>query len=179
MASRSCNGCTLCCTAIRVDSMAKPEWTHCRHIEPGVGCRIYTTRPDDCRNWNCGYLQDEQIAEHWYPRQCGMVLYLDERVPALEVRVDPANPAAWQAEPFYSDIKDWSARTLRNGGRVYVRVQGRIVVILPDRDIDLGVVSDDEDIVYIGPPANEPTSLRRHVYTKRHGGPDKGPADWR
>jgi len=54
------------------------------------------------------------------------------------VDVDPAAPAAWRKEPYYSTLKAWSDRDRPMKLEVLVRSAGRLWVIFPETDIDLG-----------------------------------------
>lgn len=65
-AHRSCGDCTACCTVMGVKSIEKPAYTRCEKLVAlgsasarASGCSIYTTRPDDCRDFSCLWLQDD------------------------------------------------------------------------------------------------------------------------
>ena len=55
---RSCGECTACCTVLAVDELRKPMRWACDHIHC-AGCRIYDTRPQSCREFNCLWLLGE------------------------------------------------------------------------------------------------------------------------
>lgn len=63
-AARSCGTCSLCCTVLRVDELAKRAGEDCRHQCSEKGCRIYETRPAICRSYQClwrqGGLEDDE-----------------------------------------------------------------------------------------------------------------------
>lgn len=59
--SRSCGTCTLCCKVFGVDPLNKPRNTWCEHCDIGKGCRIYEDRPDECRSFECLWLQGPDI----------------------------------------------------------------------------------------------------------------------
>lgn len=64
-AGRACGGCTACCYTFSVqenrnppdgwDNGFKPGFTHCNHEYEG-GCRIYESRPRNCRRFKCFWL---------------------------------------------------------------------------------------------------------------------------
>jgi len=56
-ASRSCGTCSLCCTILRVDELAKPAGRDCVHQRGVQGCAIHATRPPICRAYRCLWLQ--------------------------------------------------------------------------------------------------------------------------
>lgn len=56
MRLRSCGGCTLCCTVLRVDELPKLGGVPCAHVTAS-GCGIYARRPAVCRGYRCMWLQ--------------------------------------------------------------------------------------------------------------------------
>jgi hypothetical protein len=54
------------------------------------------------------------------------------------VHVDPAVSRPWRAEPYYSVLKRLSAQGLTRNVIVLVMEKRRSIVILPDREVDLG-----------------------------------------
>jgi hypothetical protein len=144
--ARSCDGCTLCCKVLGIDALDKPRGSWCAHAEIGRGCRIYAERPEECATFSCGWLDWAEAGEHWYPARSKMVIASELGGRRIAVHVDPGRPAAWRDAPFYDDLKGWA----RAGGaerQVVVNVGARAIVILPDRDVDLGVVEPGETIV--------------------------------
>ena len=65
----------------------------------------------------------------------------------MSVHVDPQRPDAWKREPFYSGRKGWAKAAVSYRGEVVVYIASRALVIFPDRDVDLGIVGEDEIIV--------------------------------
>ena len=63
-ASRSCGTCSLCCTVLRVDELAKRAGDDCTHQRGENGCGIYESRPGICRSYQClwrqGGLEDDE-----------------------------------------------------------------------------------------------------------------------
>lgn len=144
---RSCDGCTLCCKVMNVPPLNKPKSVWCPHCAIGKGCKIYDTRPQECRGFYCGYRQIVHLGEHWFPADSKMIV-LWEQMPGggerMGIHVDPGSPAAWRKEPFYSEIKQMARAGVGAGRSVAVVVGNRAIAILPDEDVDLGHVSDDE-----------------------------------
>ena len=62
--------------------------------------------------------------------------------------VDPGFPGAWRNPPYFETLKRWSLEGARaNPARmVSVRIGTRGIVILPDREIDIGTVGPDDVI---------------------------------
>lgn len=93
---------------------------------------------------------------------------------AIVVYVDPEHPDAWRTEPYYSDLKAWARNRIAADRQVHVRTHGRTIVILPDRDVDLGVVGNRAIVMQkkftvtgfvldfeLVDPADTPTASRR------------------
>src|ERR1700761_8952545 len=77
LASRSCGTCTLCCKVLYVESLAKPQGKWCESCTVGTGCRIYDTRPNECRKFLCGYLTVRELDESWRPSVSKLVVCLE------------------------------------------------------------------------------------------------------
>ncbi|NQU47746.1 MAG: hypothetical protein HQ519_03785 [Planctomycetes bacterium] len=143
---RGCAGCTMCCKVLKIDAFAKPKGKWCSNCKIGAGCRIYDERPDECSTFVCGYLAWEPISEAWRPDKCKMVLVAELDGNRIAV-VDPNRMNAWRSEPFYSDLKRLAQLAAEVMNQVVVCIDYRAIVILPDSDVDLGVVAPDELIV--------------------------------
>jgi uncharacterized protein len=133
---RECGACTMCCQVLRIEELAKPELTACRHLgqhlcatSAGGGCGIYDTRPEACREFYCGYRALPFVGAHWFPRTCGMMVYPMASEKRLTVHVDPATPDAWRAEPFASDIRKWAEAARTMGMRLDIAVGREIIPI--------------------------------------------------
>jgi len=144
---RACGTCTLCCKVLSIKELAKPQGKWCLHCEAGRGCRIYNARPLECEQFYCGYLSWSAMGIHWFPRESKLVVVSELDGNRIAVHVDPGCPHAWRQEPYYSEIKHWSVLALQSMNQVVVCVGQRAIVVLPDRDVDLGVVAPDERIV--------------------------------
>lgn len=86
IASHPCAGCTACCTVKEIKELAKEAGEDCaniRHAGPkntANGCSIYRDRPDECRDYFCGYnfgLVGDTSSRR--PDKCGLLF---EIVPA-------------------------------------------------------------------------------------------------
>ncbi len=142
---RACGPCTLCCKLYDIAELQKPEDSWCRHCDQGVGCTIYPGRPEACRDFQCVWTFAAPLDERWRPDQCGFVMR-----PGLAgevvIDVDPVDPDAWKREPFYSQIKTWSVRRQPPHRMYIVRAGGRMAVVFPEGEVDLGPERRDEPI---------------------------------
>ena len=143
---RACGDCTMCCKLLAIEALRKPVGAWCAHCDAGKGCRIYDGRPQECRDYYCAYLTWPDVAEAWRPSRSKIILDFDPTGQSLRAHVDPGRPGAWKAEPYYSQLKRWAARSGAGQFLVVVMIDDRAIVVLPDRDIDLGRIGPGETI---------------------------------
>ena len=77
------------------------------------------------------------MGPEWQPSICKMFINFEKDTIRISVHVDPGHPTAWRREPYYSQFKQWSRRF--TGQKILVVfVKRRVIVVLPDSDVDLG-----------------------------------------
>jgi hypothetical protein len=89
------------------------------------------------------------LGPEWKPTRAKFALVQTESGRRLTVLADPGFPSAWQCSPYYVVLKRWAAEAARRFPEVHlvdVLVGQRSIVILPDRDVDIGVLDSDERI---------------------------------
>lgn len=145
--ARNCGTCTLCCKVLGVEAIGKATRQWCAHCGVGKGCAIYAERPDECRDFNCLYVINETLGEHWFPARSKMIVCSNPAVGRLEVHVDDGRVNAWRSEPFYSEIKEWSRAAAQDNGQILVCLPDRTIVVLPHADVDLGKLEEDDRIL--------------------------------
>jgi hypothetical protein len=97
---------------IGVAALAKPLGVWCRHCVPRDGCAIYESCPDECRAFDCGYLQEPSLGPEWKPSESKIALVTfhgGKRIVAMSIRSAPA----------------------------VVAIGAKMIAILPDRDMEL------------------------------------------
>ena len=146
---RICGSCMLCCKVMIVDELNKPSGTLCRHAVLGKGCSIREQRPRSCHTFFCGWRLDPNLDSMWKPEISGFVLTISLRYAAMLVMVDPARPLAWKAQPYYGRMKEWSARAFKEDKRIVAMLLGEATVLLPDRDVPIGMLAPDDEIVLL------------------------------
>jgi hypothetical protein len=74
-ALRSCGSCTVCCTALAIDTseLRKQPGVLCMHCTR-TGCGIYETRPPVCRSYLCGWFMLTDLGDEWRPDRSGILL---------------------------------------------------------------------------------------------------------
>lgn len=77
---RACGGCTQCCLVLPLSApdFFKQSGVWCQHCEPGVGCRIYETRPAPCVTFQCGWRVLPFLPDDLRPDQSGILTVADE-----------------------------------------------------------------------------------------------------
>jgi hypothetical protein len=144
---RACGTCTLCCKVYDVPAVESVAGTWCRHAKPGRGCGIHETRPDHCRAFHCLWMTQNWLGPEWKPEISKMVLSVDPATSCLFVQVDPGQPAAWRRQPYYGQLKQWAAGAIAQRRQVVVFLNKSATVILPDRDVPLGIFAPGDRIV--------------------------------
>jgi hypothetical protein len=149
---RSCGTCMMCCKVPSIEEFNKPPGVWCRHAVSGKGCAIYADRPRSCRNFYCLWMQDDSFGPEWKPEKAKFVVYLQRNGANLQVAVDPSFPNAWTRSPYQERIRVWVAEGAERGRFVFVRIGMRMIALLPGRDVDLGRVEPEDEIVVSGGP---------------------------
>jgi hypothetical protein len=160
---RSCGTCGLCCKVYSVQELDKPAGQWCIHSVRGGGCANHANRPHVCRQFFCSWLVDPNLGPEWKPEVSRFVLSADPAYQALVVMVDPGMPLAWKREPYYSRLKQFSQVFFRLNNKVLVNLRGHISVVLPDREVPLGVIKPGEEIALWRIGAAYGAGLRRDL----------------
>jgi hypothetical protein len=155
---RVCGSCSLCCKLLRIEELDKPAGRWCSHCTVGRdGCKIYDTRPGSCRSFHCTWLIDPKLRAEWRPSTAKMVLQYYHPARRLAVHVDPEFPSAWRSEPYYRQLKAWTCAAIDSArtpspdawlmAPVLVYVDDRAIVMLPNRDIEVGTFTPGSELV--------------------------------
>lgn len=138
VASRSCDGCTLCCKLLNIAALKKPALVWCPDCQIGKGCGIYETRPQVCREFYCVYRVSPELGEEWNPTVSKMLINYVAPLKQVNIHTDPAFPGMWRREPYYQQIKTMAQHMLEQKGHLILWDGEEPIVILPDRDVHLG-----------------------------------------
>ena len=122
----------------------KDAW--CDHVIKKRGCGIYDTRPQSCRAFKCLWLQDPHLPSEWKPNKSRFVM-VGESKTELVVHVDSNSPGAWRHEPYLSGLRAMAERGQARGVLVVIIEGGKSTVLLPDREVPVGALQDDDRIV--------------------------------
>jgi hypothetical protein len=145
---RACGTCSLCCKVLKVVAdFAKPAGQWCAHCRPGKGCGIYATRPFDCRGFYCEWMISKGLGPEWRPERAKFVLFKSNGGRRMTAHVDPGYPSAWRRSPYYENFKAWAVQAVQKTPEmnlVDVMIGEHVIVVLPDREVDVGIVAADE-----------------------------------
>jgi hypothetical protein len=146
VAGRACRTCTLCCKVVSIPELAKAAGEWCAHCQPGKGCGIHTRRPFVCRGAYCEWMISKGLGPEWKPEKAKLVLFKTNGGRRLTAHVDPGYPSAWRRSPYYETLKRWAREAVERTDMhlIDVMVGEQATVILPDRDVDVGIVAADE-----------------------------------
>ena len=144
---RACGTCAMCCKVFAIPEVEKGSQQWCRHVVQGRGCGIHATRPTVCRQFFCHWLRNPHLGPEWKPDRAKFLLYTEMGGKRLVVAPDAGSPHAWRKEPFYVQFKRWAVAAAASSNQILVFNGKRATAILPDRDVDLGVVEVGDDVI--------------------------------
>lgn len=144
---RTCGSCTQCCRVYEIPALQKPMGVWCQHCTPGRGCNAYDARPEQCQQFYCLWMQATFLGPEWKPDKARFVLTVDAASQFLYVQLDANQPAAWRKQPYYGQLKQWAAAGLQNGRLVIIFLNQAATLVLPDKDVELGVPKPGETIL--------------------------------
>lgn len=143
---RECGSCTLCCKVLTVPETDSPKGEWCQHCDAGKGCKIYLDRPRRCADFQCGYLIWDAVPDHWFPAKSRIVV-VSELGFRINFTLDTSQPNRWREPPYYNELKALAVLAFRENRQVLVTVGTKVIAVLPDRDVELGHVLEDEVVV--------------------------------
>ena len=136
----------MCCKVLKVPETDSPKGEWCQHCDVGKGCKVYATRPQRCRDFQCGYLIWDAVPDHWFPAKSRIVV-VSELGFRINFTLDASQPNRWREPPYYNDLKALAVLSFRENRQVLVTAGTKVIAILPDRDVELGHVAEDEVVV--------------------------------
>jgi hypothetical protein len=145
---RSCGNCMMCCKVYAIREFNKPAGRWCVHAERRRGCKIHGSHPETCKGFYCAWRADPTLGPEWKPDKAHFILAVDlSFYRAVTVTPDPVMPDAWKREPYYSAIKRWATKFIHENKKILVVHRGFVTVVLPDRDVPIGVMRKGDEIV--------------------------------
>lgn len=111
---------------------------------------------------------EKSLGPEWKPDRAKFVLFVTAEN-HLAACVDPGFPTAWRQPPYYEALKRWArlyaADPTSAWPGVDIWIGQRCIVMLPDREVDLGIVAPHEAIRVDArmTPAGETLDVRKFV----------------
>lgn len=161
---RSCGTCSVCCKVVSIPELAKPAGAWCQHCSPGRGCGIHATRPYVCRGSYCEWMISKGLGPEWKPDRAKFALFVTNDGRRLTAHVDPGSPSAWRRSPYYENFKQWAREGIARSPDMHlvdVMIAERCIVVLPDREVDLGMVGPQEQVTLVRTGAGVTVEVRR------------------
>lgn len=144
---RECGSCTLCCKVYNVVELGKAAGKWCSHCKPGQGCTIHDNLPSECAAFNCLWKTMPAMSMQWKPDQSKMVLTFHPETNNIQVVVDPGQPSAWIRQPYHAQLRALSKNNILKRQLVVVFVNELATLILPDQDVQLGVLTREQVVL--------------------------------
>jgi hypothetical protein len=126
---RECGDCSLCCRVMGVESLDKPRGVWCQHCTK-PGCKIYDTRPKDCRTFSCAWLVNDTVPEWMKPNKSKLVLSPNPDGNGLMVDVDPQCHRAWREKRVFEYLTQIAMRM-----RVRINIGGETFYMEKRHDV--------------------------------------------
>lgn len=169
---RNCDDCALCCKLPTIPALEKPEGQWCRNCSTRKTCDAYETRPEPCRDFFCLFMRNANLDEAWRPTNARFLITTkpSDGGEMMVVMVDPARPDAWRREPYFSNLRTWSAQF-----QLIISIAGKRIVLFPDHEKDFGILGPGEIIEFIGIPQAD-GSLHRTAQLRHHPSPPRHPS---
>jgi hypothetical protein len=137
----------MCCKVYRIEDLDKPAGKWCAHCVIGSGCKTYDDRPQQCRDFNCVWLQDDTLPLSWKPDASKIVFSIYPTTGFVYGQVDASSPFAWQKEPYISGLRAWSERLLQERRHLLIFVGTNATLIMPPGPIPIGPMSPQDGFV--------------------------------
>ena len=137
----------MCCKVYRIDELQKPAGKWCTHCAVGRGCKIYDARPQQCRAFECLWLQDAQMPPDWKPEMSKVVFSIHPTTGFVYGQVDPGSPHAWLKEPFLKSLRAWSTHLLEERRHLLLFVGSHATLVMPTGPVEIGPMSPDDGFI--------------------------------
>jgi hypothetical protein len=87
---------------------------------------------------------EKGLGPEWKPEKARFALVTSQA--GITAFVDPGFASAWRAAPYFETLRRWALEGVRQSPArlVSIRIGARAIVLLPDREIELGVLGPDE-----------------------------------
>jgi len=99
-----CEECTLCCELLPIKEINKQPSVLCSDCTLSKGCNIYNNRPEECKNFNCLYIEDNEMPDFLRPDKCNVIF--EKITTKIFIAINHYNePFAYERENVIDYIK--------------------------------------------------------------------------
>src|SRR5678815_4489321 len=96
----SCGTCTACCKVFTIPEVKTSIDTWCQHCAVGKGCKIYDSRPEACRTFQCMWLESQgkerPLPLELRPDKSKVVMSQTTNPNVIAAITMPGSPIAWR-----------------------------------------------------------------------------------
>jgi hypothetical protein len=94
----------MCCTALEIPEFNKPAGPPCEHCIASGGCKIYASRPQLCRDFECEWLTDRKLPPNLRPDRIGTILMEADDTDEYRAVSSPDRPLAWRNPMVFAHL---------------------------------------------------------------------------
>lgn len=138
----------MCCKTFDIPEIPKSSGQWCPHVVQARGCGIHEARPQTCRLFFCHWMRNGALGPEWRPDRARFLIYIEMEGRRMVVAPDAGAPSAWRRAPYLAQFRRWAALGSDKGHQILVFNGRRATALLPDRDVDLGIVEVGDSVVY-------------------------------
>lgn len=92
---KDCGSCMMCCQILDIPELNKPPGPDCPNCMAGGGCRIYASRPQVCRDFECEWLRERDLGPMLRPDRSRVVLLEEPDTDRYLAVTHPDRPMDW------------------------------------------------------------------------------------
>jgi hypothetical protein len=97
---RDCDGCTLCCKLMPIESVGKKAFEWCTHCNPKTGCTIYENRYEECKIFQCLWTWAEgtlgELIKELKPNKVKFIMTYNHSTETIEITPDDTYKNNWK-----------------------------------------------------------------------------------
>jgi len=86
----------MCCQILDIDELNKKAGVLCANCVAGAGCKIYASRPQVCRDFECEWLTERSVPAALKPDKVGTLFLICPDTDQYQAVTDPTRPNAWR-----------------------------------------------------------------------------------
>jgi uncharacterized protein len=101
---KACGDCIMCCTALEISELKKPAGPPCPNCILSGGCKIYESRPQVCRDFECEWLTTRTLPPNMRPDRIGTILMEDDDTEEYRAVCAPGRPLAWRNPRVFAHL---------------------------------------------------------------------------